>query len=125
MTSDERLQAQAIMAGFFKALGHPTRLRILCLLRGGEMCVCHLERVVDRRQSYVSQQLMALRVAGLVATRREGTQVYYRLIDSRIEPILLEAGAPPPEPFSRIDGCSCPFCTAQPVASPVEMLSAV
>jgi ArsR family transcriptional regulator len=110
MNMEERLLLQAEMAEVFKAMGHPTRLHILCLLRGGEICVCHLERIIDRRQAYVSQQLMVLREAGLVATRREGLQIYYRLASPRIEPILTAAGAPPPMAPSRIEGCPCRMC---------------
>ena len=116
MNISERLLRQAEMAEVFKAMGHPTRLLILCLLRGGEICVCHLERIVDRRQAYVSQQLMVLREAGLVATRRDGLQIYYRLANSRIEPILSAAGAPAPMPPARIEGCPCRLCTTIPVA---------
>jgi DNA-binding transcriptional ArsR family regulator len=116
MNMSERLALQIGMAEVFKAMGHPTRLQILCLLRGGEICVCHLERIVDRRQAYVSQQLTVLREAGLVATRRDGLQIYYRLAHPQIEPILTSAGAPPPALPSRIEGCPCRLCTTISIA---------
>jgi DNA-binding transcriptional ArsR family regulator len=50
----------------FKALAHPVRLQILDMLRSGEVCVCHMEAVLGKRQAYISQQLMVLRDAGLV-----------------------------------------------------------
>lgn len=63
----------------FKALAHPTRLAIIELLRGGELCVCHLEQALGCRQAYVSQQLTVLRDAGIVGDRREGWRIYYRV----------------------------------------------
>lgn len=56
-------------ARWLKAMAHPTRLEILDILRRGEECVCHTEAALGRRQSYISQQLMALRDAGLVGSR--------------------------------------------------------
>ena len=112
----EQLAPPAEMADLLKAMGHPTRLLILNLLRAGELCVCHLERMVDRRQAYVSQQLMVLREAGLVATRRDGLQVYYRLADPRIERVLTAAGAPPAVAATPIAGCPCQLCTTIPIA---------
>ena len=50
-----------------KAMAHPVRLQILDMLRGGdEVCVCHMEAALRRRQAYISQQLMVLRDANLV-----------------------------------------------------------
>jgi ArsR family transcriptional regulator, arsenate/arsenite/antimonite-responsive transcriptional repressor len=63
----------------FKALGDETRMRIVALLSHGELCVCHLEEALALTQSNCSRQLSVLRGAGLVASRREGTWVYYRL----------------------------------------------
>lgn len=63
----------------FKALAHPTRLAIIELLRGGELCVCNLERALGCRQAYVSQQLTVLRDAGIVSDRRAGWRIYYRV----------------------------------------------
>jgi DNA-binding transcriptional ArsR family regulator len=95
-----------------KALAHPARLRILDILRGGEVCVCHLETALGRRQAYVSQQLMVLREAGLVEVRKDGQQVYYRLVDDLTASLLAAALGPTgntgPEPLA---GCPCPCCT--------------
>lgn len=68
----------------YKALAHPVRLLILDLLSRQEACVCHLTAVTGQRQPYISQQLAALREAGLVVDRREGNLVYYRLRDQRL-----------------------------------------
>lgn len=64
----------------FRALGDETRLRIIALLAQGELCVCHLQDVLELPQPTVSRQLAILRAAGLVEDRREGTWVYYRLL---------------------------------------------
>src|SRR5215203_7469697 len=63
----------------FKALGDPTRLRILGLLLSGEVCVCHLHESLKITQPKASRHLAYLRRSGLVETRREGLWIYYRL----------------------------------------------
>jgi len=82
-TSLEELESR-----LFSALAHPARLHILELLRGGETCVCHIQAVLGHRQAYVSQQLMALRAAGLVARRKEGLRIYYRLSHPRLSNVM-------------------------------------
>ncbi|HHN93404.1 MAG TPA: transcriptional regulator [Anaerolineae bacterium] len=92
-----------------RLMAHPVRLRILDELRRGETCVCHLEAVLGRPQPYISQQLRVLREAGVIAGRKHGLFVYYRLVDERARWLLEEMlgpGRPPsPEPL-----CSCPQC---------------
>ena len=63
----------------FKAFADPVRLRLLNLLDGGEVCVCHLHEALDLPQSTVSRHLAYLRKRGLVAGRKEGLWVWYRL----------------------------------------------
>jgi ArsR family transcriptional regulator len=63
----------------FKALADPTRVRILGLLRGGEICVCHIYESLRLPQPLVSRHLAYLRRAGLVDTRKDGLWVYYRM----------------------------------------------
>lgn len=65
----------------FKALADPTRLRILGLLLGGEVCVCHIYQSLRIGQPKASRHLAYLRRAGLVATTKKGLWVYYRLAD--------------------------------------------
>jgi ArsR family transcriptional regulator, arsenate/arsenite/antimonite-responsive transcriptional repressor len=65
----------------FAALADETRRRILGLLASGEICVCHIHEALDVPQSTASRHLAHLRKAGLVATRREGLWVHYRLAD--------------------------------------------
>ena len=68
------------LASVFKALGDETRLRIVNLLvHRGELCVCDVEAILDVSQSKASRHLTYLKNAGLVADRRDGTWVYYRL----------------------------------------------
>ena len=65
----------------FKALADETRLRIVALLAHGELCVCHLEAALGLPQPTASRHLSVLRNAGVVDTRREGSWIYYRLIE--------------------------------------------
>jgi DNA-binding transcriptional ArsR family regulator len=79
-------------ARFFRALGDPTRIRILQLLlaaSAGECCVGELVAALDAPQSRVSTHLGCLRWCGLVQTRREGKQVYYRVADPRVRELLI------------------------------------
>jgi ArsR family transcriptional regulator len=75
------------MEAFFKALADATRLRILGLLLTGEVCVCHIHESLKIPQSKASRHLAYLRRAGLVATRRDGLWIHYRLADMS-EPVL-------------------------------------
>ncbi|WP_281019653.1 MULTISPECIES: metalloregulator ArsR/SmtB family transcription factor [unclassified Minwuia] len=66
-------------AAFLKAIGHESRLVILCTLAEGEKSVGELEKLLKQRQAGVSQQLARLRSEGLVKARRDGKMVYYSL----------------------------------------------
>ena len=66
----------------FRAFADRTRLRILNLLRPGELCVCDLVRVLGAPQPTVSRHLAYLRRAGLVTARREGLWSHYALAPS-------------------------------------------
>ncbi len=70
----------APQADLLKAISHPTRLAVLEILRDGEQCVCHMEAILGLRQASISQQLMILRQAGLVEVRRDGLNMYYRVV---------------------------------------------
>src|SRR4051794_39917131 len=78
----------ALKAEFFRALGHPVRIRLLQLLRDGERTVGALQAALALDSSGVSQQLAALRKQGLVEARRDGTNVYYRVKDRRTLELL-------------------------------------
>ncbi|MGD8439885.1 MAG: metalloregulator ArsR/SmtB family transcription factor [Holophagae bacterium] len=60
-----------------RALGHAARLRILAMLRSGELCVCQITEVLELAQSTVSGHLRELRRAGLVTERKDGRWVYF------------------------------------------------
>jgi ArsR family transcriptional regulator, lead/cadmium/zinc/bismuth-responsive transcriptional repressor len=77
------------LAGLFKLLGDPTRTRILyAVLEAGEMCVCDISATVVATETTVSQALRLLRTAGVVANRRQGRIVYYRLADAHVRMLL-------------------------------------
>ena len=65
----------------FRALGDETRVRIVALLVHGELCVCHLEKALDLSQPNCSRQLGVLKSAGIVDSRRDGSWVYYRIME--------------------------------------------
>lgn len=79
----------------FRALSDRTRLRILNLLRGGELCVCDLVDVLEVPQPTASRHLAYLRKAGLALARKEGLWHYYRLSPgtSQLHEKLLECVA--------------------------------
>jgi DNA-binding transcriptional ArsR family regulator len=119
----ERMDGYRALAGLLKAMSHPTRLQILDILAQGEACVCHLTAILQQRQPYVSQHLMILREAGLVADRKDGVMVYYRLADGRLPAVqalaremLAAMGQPvamPTIPPVPVPGCPCPHCGGQ------------
>lgn len=67
------------LVDLMKALAHPVRLRMLALLREGELCVCQMVDILDLATSTASEHLAELRKAGLLVERREGRWVYYAL----------------------------------------------
>lgn len=81
-------QLQSFKAELFKALSHPTRIRILELLREGELSVSELQLALGPEGSTISQQLAILRMKNLVDTRRAGNAIYYRLRDPQIKELL-------------------------------------
>lgn len=73
----------AEVAGLLKTLAHPNRLMIVCMLVEGEYSVGRLEEMLDIHQPTLSQQLTVLREAGIVETRREARQIFYRLTEQK------------------------------------------
>lgn len=67
------------LAQLYKAIADPGRLKILLALEHDEMCVCDLAAYLEVSESAVSHQLRVLRQGQLVANRREGAVLYYRL----------------------------------------------
>ncbi|MDO5422193.1 MAG: metalloregulator ArsR/SmtB family transcription factor [Eubacteriales bacterium] len=75
-------------ADLFKIFGDPTRLRILCLLSGGELCVQDIAGGLAMTQSAISHQLRILKQSALVKSRRDGKTVYYSLADEHVATII-------------------------------------
>ena len=78
------------LAELFKVFGDSTRIRILFVLFGAEVCVCDLAEALNMTQSAISHQLRLLKQMRLVSFRREGKAVFYRLADSHIQTILAQ-----------------------------------
>jgi len=76
------------LADTFRVLGNVTRLKVIALLREREMCVHELTEVLDVSQSAVSHQLGLLRRTRLVARRREGRHMSYRLDDEHVSDLF-------------------------------------
>ena len=72
---------QASMA--IKAIAHPLRLKILCVLAGSELSVQDIVDYVGTSQSNISQHLAILRDKGVLATRKDANRVFYRIGDPR------------------------------------------
>ncbi len=111
-------------ATLFKALMHPARLAILDVLRNTEACVCHLEAALGYRQAYISQQLMALRGAGLVESRRDGQNIYYHVSKPDVFSALDAARRVLGEATHAswpvvLPACTCPHCSQQVEVIPV------
>ncbi len=84
-------QAAALM-GVFKVLANDTRLRLLhALVRADEMCVTDLAQAVGMTPQAVSNQLQRLVDRGILGSRRNGNQIYYRIVDPCV-PSLLDQG---------------------------------
>ena len=76
------------LAGVFRALSDPTRLRIIAALAEREVCVGDLAAALDLGQSTVSHQLSDMRELRLVQFRRDGKHVYYRLDDEHVRDLF-------------------------------------
>ena len=80
MAHDEDIE---IAARSLKAMSHPLRLKILCVVSIGEVCVQNIVEAVGTSQSNISQHLAILRDKGVLATRKDANRVYYRVADQR------------------------------------------
>ena len=106
----------------FRAISTPARFRILTAIGKGEACVCHLEALLDLRQAYISQQLMEMRDASLLETRRDGRFIFYRLTEPELLNLLIDISKLFGVPSKEIDAmlntaplpqCCCPDCLKQ------------
>jgi ArsR family transcriptional regulator len=78
-TPAPRVKHASELADVYRALADETRLRILALLRDGEVCVCHLQGSLRLPQPTISRHLAYLRKSRLVEARRDGVWMHYRL----------------------------------------------
>jgi DNA-binding transcriptional ArsR family regulator len=82
---DQDLERLALV---YKALGDPTRLRMVMALRRGEMCVCDLAALLNLSESATSHQIRRLKDLALVKSRRDGQILYYSLDDHHVEALI-------------------------------------
>jgi ArsR family transcriptional regulator len=83
------------LAMFFAALADENRLRLLYLMKEGEICVCYLQAVLQTNQPKISRHLAYLKRAGLVEARRDGKWMHYRLKKLAAGPEKILAGTLP------------------------------
>ena len=86
-----REEAVERAAQLFRAMGDTARLRLLEMLGRREWCVTELVQATGEKFSTVSQRLRILRSEGLIARRREGTHVFYRLADRHVVDLIRNA----------------------------------
>jgi ArsR family transcriptional regulator len=88
-----RLRNLEALTAVYGALADPTRLRILSVLKDGEVCVCHIHASLDVPQPTASRHLAYLRKSGLVEARRDGIWMHYRLapIDNPVITAVVKA----------------------------------
>lgn len=78
------------LSELFKLFGDITRTKILFALLESEMCVCAVAELLGMTQSAISHQLKNLKDANLIAGRREGKTIYYRLADDHVKTIVAQ-----------------------------------
>ena len=90
----KRIEGEELTAEIkvFKAVADATRLKILKLLSGGELCICEIMLALKRPQSSISHNLSVLEDAGLVKERKEGKWCRYRISDGAVTDMLNLAG---------------------------------
>ncbi|UCC71780.1 MAG: helix-turn-helix transcriptional regulator [Gemmatimonadota bacterium] len=87
----DKLSVEAVQqaATMLKCIGHPVRLQIIELLdRTGEQNVTTIYEALSIEQAVASQHLNLMRDKGILASRREGVNVYYRINDSRVTQVI-------------------------------------
>jgi len=118
-----RASAALDLPRLFAALSDRTRLRLLNLMRGREVCVCYFVEILGQSQPKVSRHLAYLRQAGIVRARREGKWMHYRIelpSDPAARAILdatLRALAADPELHSDLSRLDHACCSSQPLVT--------
>lgn len=80
-----------LYASIFKTLAHPTRIKILKLLKNGPLCVCEIIEELQLEQSNVSQHLSILRNQGIISSYRNGLKMIYQVDIPEIYKIIEDA----------------------------------
>ena len=96
---------------FFQALGDSTRLRLLNLMGDQEICVCYFVEILDQPQPKISRHLAYLRSSGIVAARREGKWMHYRIVmppNIGAAQVLQQKACCSPEKFVALQGAPLP-----------------
>ncbi|MBN1894285.1 helix-turn-helix transcriptional regulator [bacterium] len=86
--AQQRVEKCKKIIPFLKVVSNTTRLQILCILTDGEQRVGQIQQILGAKQSYISQQLKYLKTKGYLHSRREGTQIYYTLVDPAFPKIM-------------------------------------
>jgi len=86
MVKDEDVE---IASRSLKAISHPLRLKILCILGESEVSVQDIVECVGTSQSNISQHLAILRSKGILTTRKEANRVFYRIDDARMLKLIV------------------------------------
>jgi ArsR family transcriptional regulator len=124
MTKTNKASGLAEISHLLQVISPEPHLEILLAIGAGEACVCHLEASLGYRQAYISQQLMTLREAGILDSRRDGKYIFYRLARPGILELLQKtaqiAGVNlvKPEPAGHDKQCACPHC-ASSISNPI------
>jgi DNA-binding transcriptional ArsR family regulator len=114
----------AKVSDLLQVMGSESCMEILRVIGKGESCVCHLEATLGYRQAHISKQLKALREAGLLASRRAGKYIFYRLAKPGILELIQNAAQIAGvdlvklEPPRQEKKCNCPHCVPG-ISSPI------
>lgn len=122
------------LALFFAALADPTRLRLLNLMNGREVCVCYFVEILRQSQPKISRHLAYLKKAGIVDARREGKWMHYRIsnLDPGTAPVLaavlarLQADRAMQADLARLSKACCQpqrFVSLERAPRPAELVS--
>jgi ArsR family transcriptional regulator len=76
------------IAGLLKAMAHPIRLKILCLLQEKELSVGDLQATVQTTNGNISQHLAILRNQGIITCRKDANFIYNRIMDPRVSQLM-------------------------------------
>jgi ArsR family transcriptional regulator len=87
------LDSRVRVAKILKVLGDPNRLKIVELLRNGEMCQCDIIPLINQSQPTVSRHLGLLEKNGILSSRRDGVKMMYRIADPSVLQIIELASA--------------------------------